>query len=219
MIPLRDENPSRTFPWVTATIVAANAGVFAYQAFFGPRGFPAYVNAFGVVPAILTGKASGAGLTPATLFSPRLLSSMFMHGGVLHLLGNLWFLWIFGDNVEEKLTRGRYLLFYLLAGVLATLAHVVAEPGSALPLVGASGAIAGVLGAYFLFFPFHRIVVLVPIFILFTTVRVPAMLFLGLWFLMQLAYSSMGGVVAWWAHIGGFAAGVGLAFLFAPRRR
>jgi membrane associated rhomboid family serine protease len=104
-------------------------------------------------------------------------------------------------------------------GILATLTHVVMEPSSKMPLVGASGAIAGVLGAYFLFFPFHRIVVLIPIFFFFTTVRFPAMVFLGIWFLMQLAYSSMGGTVAWWAHIGGFLSGVLLSLVFAPRRR
>lgn len=217
MIPLRDENPARRFPLMTVTIIGINVAVFVYQVFFGNRGFEAYVKAYGVVPAQLTGKAAGHGLTPLTLFSPDLISAMFMHGGFFHLLGNMWFLWIFGDNVEDRIGRVKYVIFYLLVGILATLAHVVAEPSSAMPLVGASGAIAGVLGAYFLFFPFHRVVTLIPIFIFFTTVRIPAMVFLGLWFLMQLAYSSFGGNVAWWAHIGGFISGLLLALLFAKR--
>jgi membrane associated rhomboid family serine protease len=218
MIPLRDENPTRRFAWVTLAIICANVAVFVYQAFFGHRSFDAYVNSLGAVPAALTGKLTSHGMSPKTLFSPTLITAMFMHGGFFHLIGNMWFLWIFGDNIEDRLGKTKFLIFYLLVGVLATLAHVLVEPSSRLPLVGASGAIAGVLGAYFLFYPFHRIVVLIPIFFFFTTIRIPAMVFLGIWFLMQLVYSSMGGSVAWWAHIGGFISGLLLAPVFATRR-
>lgn len=217
MIPLRDEARTRSFPWVTVTIIAINVSVFIYQRLLGDVSFETYIQEFGAVPAALTGKASGNGMTPATFFSPNIVAAMFMHGGYMHLIGNVWFLWIFGDNIEEKLGRLKFLIFYVVVGFLATLSHVTVASSSALPLVGASGAIAGVLGAYFLFFPFHRIVVLIPIFIFFTTIRIPAMVFLGLWFLMQVGYSSMGGSVAWWAHIGGFLSGVLLALVFVPR--
>jgi membrane associated rhomboid family serine protease len=206
VIPLRDENPTKRFAWMTLLIILSNVAVFVYQAYFGLRSFEAYVAGFGVVPASLTRR-----VLP---FSSNLFSAMFMHGGWMHLLGNMWFLWIFGDNIEDRLGKVKFVVFYFTVGVLATLTHVVADPGSKIPLVGASGAIAGVLGAYFLFFPFHRILTLIPIFFFFTTVRIPAMLFLGLWFLMQVAYSSFGGNVAWWAHIGGFVSGVVLGKLF-----
>ncbi|MFH1262870.1 MAG: rhomboid family intramembrane serine protease [Pseudomonadota bacterium] len=207
MIPLRDENPTKRFPWITLLLIGVNVGVFLDQGFLGAHRFDWYVEHYGVIPAALIGRNGWHDI-------PTLFSGMFMHGGFLHLLGNMWFLWIFGDNVEEKLGKTKFLIFYLTVGLLATLAHVAAAPGSKLPLVGASGAIAGVLGAYFLFFPFHRILTLVPIFVFITTIRIPAMVFLGLWFLMQIAYSSFGGNVAWWAHIGGFLSGLLLAKLF-----
>ncbi len=219
MIPLRDENPYTGFAYVVLLIILANVFVFIYQAFMGPENFDHYVLAYGLIPAELVGRVET--ILPGRVGLPfmSVFSSMFMHGGFFHLIFNMWFLWIFGDNVEIRLGHFRFILFYLATGVAAVLAHTIMDPSSTIPLVGASGAIAGVLGAYFLLFPRHRILTLIPIFIFITTVRIPAALFLGLWFLMQLLYSSMGGQVAWWAHIGGFIAGFLLVSFFLPRHQ
>ncbi len=154
----------------------------------------------------------------------RLTATMFMHGGWLHLLGNMLYLWIFGDNVENSMGRGRYLLFYLITGYAATLTHVYFMPESVVPMVGASGAIAGVLGAYFLLFPKARVLTLLPIGFLITVVRIPAVFFLGFWFLLQVFNQTMVSSpdtqsVAWWAHIGGFIAGVILVRFFRQKNR
>lgn len=140
---------------------------------------------------------------------------MFMHGGFLHLIGNVWFLWVFGRKLEDVLDRKKYFFFYMLVGCTATLTHRAMMPTSTLPLVGASGAIAGVLGAYFLLFPFRKILTLVPIFFFLTTVRIPSVLFLGMWFLIQVFYAQLGvSYVAWWAHVGGFVSGVLMIYFF-----
>jgi membrane associated rhomboid family serine protease len=216
MIPLRDENPTRSTPAVTLGLIALNVAIFVWQRYFGPLGYEGYLNTMGMIPARLTGRAGAA--DPAFLWAPAtLLTGMFMHGGWLHLIGNMWFLWIFGDNIEDRLGRVRYLLFYFVTGGLSFLAHVAIEPSSRLPLVGASGAIAGVLGGYFLLFPRHHIVAGIIVIFYFTTVRVPAFFFLGFWFLMQFLYSLGGGQVAWYAHIGGFVAGLVLVRFFLRR--
>ena len=158
-------------------------------------------------------------------FLPFVLS-LFLHGGWLHLIGNMWFLWVFGDNVEDRLGRPRYLLFYLLCGIVASLMHVLFNLESKVPTIGASGAIAGILGAYLLLYPRARVVALVPLFFFFTTVQVPAVLFLGIWFLFQwfgasqsrFVFQDAGGV-AYWAHVGGFLAGMALLWILAPPRR
>ena len=203
MIPLRDTIPSRTFPVVNFTIIAANVLVFFYELSLGSR-FEAFLYSYGLVPR--------------DFVLASLVTSMFLHGGWLHLLGNMLYLYIFGDNVEDRLGHVRYLVFYLLCGVAAGAAQAWTSPHSGLPMVGASGAIAGVSGAYFLFFPTSRVVTLVPIFIFLQVVEVPAVFFLAIWFIWQFLSgvatlgerSGMGGV-AFWAHVGGFLAGMILA--------
>jgi membrane associated rhomboid family serine protease len=228
LIPLRDTIPTRTVPLVNGAILAACVGVYALQLLAGSGG-AALVEAFGFVPARLfhSGELGPGSLRLGVL---GLFGSMFLHGGLLHLAGNMLFLWIFGDNVEDALGHGRYLLFYVASGVLSALLQGAFATTSLVPMVGASGAIAGVLGAYFVLFPHARIVTLVPLFFLFPLVEVPAFLFLLLWFLLQfwqgsaeLAASGNAGAatggVAWWAHVGGFAAGIALLALLKPRRR
>ena len=222
MIPIRDDAPRLTLPFFTWTLIAVNVGVFLYQfalAIDSPRAEMAFVGAFGVVPARVGAAITGsepmlAGMLP-------ILTSMFLHGGWMHLIGNMWFLWIFGDNVEDELGHGFFLLFYVGCGVLAAVAQFLADPGSNIPMVGASGAIAGVMGAYLIRFPRARVTVLFPIIIIWTTVRLPAFLMLTYWLAIQVysgSGSAGGGGVAWWAHVGGFAAGIGLV-LMRPRRR
>lgn len=218
MIPLRDDNPTSRVPVVTLLLIATNLAVFVYQAHFAKIGYEASILAYGLIPGELT--HSVLVQIPHRFPIPLLtiFTAMFMHGGIMHLVGNMWFLWIFGDNVEDRLGRTRFLIFYLVTGVVAFLAHVIISPRSTMPLVGASGAIAGILGGYFLMFPRHRILTLIPIFFFITTAHVPAAFFLGLWFLMQVLMSGQGGQIAWWAHIGGFAAGVVLVLFFRQRR-
>ncbi|MBI1353397.1 MAG: rhomboid family intramembrane serine protease [Acidobacteria bacterium] len=224
MIPLRDDAPRWTFPGVTLALIGVNVLVFLFQMSlytrYGPEGEQAFVMSFGAVPArvsaALTGRASlEAGLIP-------IFTSMFLHGGWMHLLGNMWFLWIFGDNIEDDLGHGQYLAFYLGCGVLASLAHYLSNPLSTLPSVGASGAISGVMGAYVVRFPRARITTLIPILVVFTTVELPAAVMLLYWFAIQFLSGattvSEGAGVAWWAHIGGFVAGA-LLILTRPRRR
>ena len=177
-----------------------------------------FVGTYGVIPAQFTGHLPSAGTTPLPL---RLVTSLFLHGGWLHLAGNMLFLWIFADNVEGAMGHGSFLAFYLLCGVIANLAHVIANPLSTEPAIGASGAIAGVLGGYLLLYPRARVLCLVFLGFFLTWVWVPAILFLPVWVLLQLAYgvASLGvnqsGGVAWWAHVGGFASGVALVHVFA----
>ncbi len=215
MFPLRDENPTRRAPVVTYGLVALCGAVWVGvqgAGLDGPR-FEASVQAFGAIPAEVLARGGG---TRATL-----VTSMFLHGGWLHLLGNLWFLWIFGNNVEDTLGRGRFLLFYLVAGVLAALAHVASNPGSTAPMVGASGAISGVMGAYLVLFPRARVKTLLFLLLFFTILEVPAWVYLLYWFGLQLASSAwgVGSGVAFWAHIGGFVVGVSAVLPFRNRLR
>ena len=220
MIPLRDTIPTRTFPWMTIALIGANVLVFLHQLGLGFEHEAAFVAVFGAVPAQFTGAAAHAapvlppGLTIAT--------SMFLHGGVLHLLGNMVFLWIFGNNVEDATGHVRFLVFYLVCGAAAAAAHIVTHPASNVPMVGASGAISGVLGAYFLLYPHARIVTLLWFGFFAQTARIPAFVFLGFWFLAQFFSWSVaggdGGGVAFTAHIGGFVAGLLLLVPFKQRR-
>ncbi len=211
MIPLRDSQPSYSPPVITFLIIAANAAAFLYELSLDRFSLNYFLAAHGVVPARLE--------------AASLLTSMFLHGGWLHFLGNMWFLWIYGDNVEDILGRAKFLAFYLLCGVAAGLAHVAANPDSRVPAIGASGAIAGVMGAYLIKFPHSRILTLVPVFFFLTTIEVPAVLILGYWFLIQffsgvgsIGYSHLSqGGVAWFAHVGGFLAGMLLINLMRPR--
>jgi membrane associated rhomboid family serine protease len=219
MIPLRDTVPSSRWPLVTVCIIGVNVLVFLMEINMGPPGLERFFQSWGVIPLRFTHPRLQSGSNYLTL-----LSSMFMHGGWMHIIGNMWSLWIFGDNVEERMGRGGFLLFYLLSGLAAGAVHIVTNPASTVPTVGASGAIAGVMGAYLLLYPHASVVTLVPVFFFLQVVEVPAVLFLGFWFLTQLfsgtlalaAAGTQAGGVAWWAHIGGFVVG----FLWAvPLRR
>jgi membrane associated rhomboid family serine protease len=214
MIPLRDIIPSRTTPVVTIALIAINVLVFLYELALGPD-----VDAFTLY----------WGLVPAAFSWVTVFTSMFLHGGILHVAGNMLYLWIFGDNVEDRMGHGRFLVFYLLCGVAAALVQTITQPDSVIPMVGASGAIAGVMGAYFVLYPKSRIVTLVPLFFFFQVIEVPAILFLGIWFLMQfvsglgsivsVAAGSTGGI-AFWAHVAGFVAGIsGVVVFRRPERQ
>ncbi len=239
MIPFRDENPSRTFPIVVVGIIAANVVVYIYQTLLPLPQHALFIYTHGAIPAVLLGKVTLAQVLPREAQAAALLSdlpmapvqpawltiftAMFLHGGFLHLAGNMLYLWIFGNNVEDILGHFRFIVFYLLCGFLAASAHVLTSIGSPIPMVGASGAIAGVLGAYYMKFPRARVRCLVFLFFFVTVVMLPAGLVLLLWFLMQVwsslqPHSGHGGV-AFFAHIGGFIAGWALIRRFEPRRR
>jgi hypothetical protein len=222
MIPLRDINRSSSVPVVTIALIVINTAVFLYEISLGPALRP-FMAAYGLVPAHVTLGLRYGETGIAESIAP-FLTCMFLHGGWWHLIGNMWFLWIFGDNVEDTLGSVRFLLFYLLCGLVAGAVQYLAQPASALPTVGASGAIAGVLGAYALLFPGARILTLVPIVFVLQVIEVPSVVMLGIWFLMQVlngSVATLGAVtagVAWWAHIGGFLAGLGLVLALRPRR-
>lgn len=213
MIPLRDTQPSSSPPIVTVLIISLNVLLFLYQVSLNQYEGNDFIARYGVIPDRLHYSA--------------LLTSMFLHGGFMHLIGNMWFLWIFGDNVEDVLGHGKYLLFYLLCGVAAAVVHIALNSDSRLPTIGASGAIAGVMGAYVVKFPKSRIITLVFIFIFLTTVEVPAAFMLIYWFVIQLfsgvgsiGYSNVSrGGTAWFAHVGGFLAGILLVYLMGTRER
>ena len=222
MIPLRDRNPSGIFPVVTLTIILINVFVFLYEVHLGPA-VGAFLKRYALIPAEVTGSLRYGTVTFSDTVEP-FLTSMFLHGGWLHLILNMWFLWIFGDNIEDTLGGFRYILFYILCGLGAALTHFLIQPGSTLPVLGASGAIAGVLGAYAVLFPGARVVTLVPIFFFLQIIELPALVVLGLWFVLQIlsgfleAASPMRAGTAWWAHIGGFLAGIVLIFVMRPRK-
>ncbi len=215
MIPLRDVIPSRTTPIVTMGIIAINAVVFLYEQSLPEPDLLALVSTYGLVPVAFSGTA--------------VLTSMFLHGGWMHFLGNSLYLWIFGDNVEDRVGHSRFLVFYLACGALAALVQTASNTASTVPMVGASGAIAGVMGAYFVLFPHSRILTLLPIFFFIQVIEVPAIFFLGFWFLMQLisGVGSLGGGtardvggVAFWAHVAGFACGlIGIFLIRRPDRQ
>ncbi len=224
MLPLKDENISRTFPVVTVSLIVFNFAVFIYQYFIGSAGFEYYVMSYGLTPYKLMGQAPVQMLEVRHIAQipefMKIFTSMFMHGGFLHIISNMWILWIFGDNVEDSMGKFKFLVFYILSGVAATLAHVFFNMNSSNPLVGASGAIAGVMGAYMILFPRAKVLTLIIIFIFIRIVRIPAAFFLGFWFLLQLLYSPIPGQqVAYLAHVGGFAAGITMVFFLAKRRK
>src|ERR1700722_11930360 len=216
MIPLRDMTPRSTIPVVTLLLIAVNVVVFLHQVSLPPAQAEAFVRLYGLVPAKIQLALAGRHYSLADAFIP-LFTSMFLHGGWLHILGNMWFLWIFGGQVEYRLGHFTCLVFYLICGLGSGLAQLAFSWGSKIPASGTSGAIAGVLGAYIVFYPSSRILTLVPLFIIWFTVQIPALVFIGLWFLIQflsgvssVGAASMGGV-AWWAHVGGFLLGVLIA--------
>ena len=231
MIPLKDDVPSETFPFVTLGLVALNVLVFLYQASVGvggdPRAAEAVVFEFGATPCRLTGACGVPGDFPSPVAT--IFTSMFLHGGLLHVGGNMLYLWIFGDNVEDTLGHARYLALHLLAGVAAAASQVAVHPRSPVPMIGASGAVSGVLGAYILLFPFASVHMLLIFGFFARVVRWPALVVLGFWIVLQalsgiLTFSRAAwgggepGGTAWFAHIGGFLAGMALLFLMRPRR-
>jgi membrane associated rhomboid family serine protease len=221
MIPLHDDNPTRITPVVTVVFMAACILAFLWQLSPG-ESFQNRVYLFGLTPALLFDHAqlpAGAAVVPAwtTLFT-----SMFLHGGLMHLAGNMLYLWIFGNNIEDVMGHGRFIAFYLLCGLAAAMAQALPNPESTVPMIGASGAISGILGAYLLLYPHARVLVVIPLGFYLTTLRLPAGVVLALWFAFQLLNSALsgggeGGGVAFGAHIGGFIAGMALIPLFKRR--
>jgi len=229
MIPIRDDQPSFTKPFINYLLIALNSLVFLFEVSLNPQTRNAFVFQFGVEPLRVL---AGLGLANAHVPDPSalpLLTSMFLHASWLHLIGNMWVLWIFGDNIEDHLGHFGYLVFYIVSGLAGSLLHIALNPNSTVPSVGASGAIAGVMGAYFLLYPSARVLTLVPLIIIFTFVWLPAWIVLGYWFVLQflsgaataIAYSNgtRGGGVAFWAHVGGFVAGIVMIKLLPKRMR
>lgn len=220
MIPLRDDNPRRTAPVVNILLIIANVLVFFWEVSQGPHIERALFQV-----AFIPARFWMPGHFTAEMI--RIFVSMFLHGGLLHLGGNMLYLWIFGDNIEDRLGHARYLLFYLACGFIATMSHAIVNPSSQVPAIGASGAIAGVLGAYLILFPHARVLTIIPIFVFITVREIPAILVLGLWFVLQLftgvgsvgAADEAAGGVAYFAHIGGFVAGMVLVWVLGGRRR
>ena len=227
LLPLQAESPSFARPVITYALLAANVAVFLFQWVLGPVGEQIFIFKTAAVPYELTRFVDrdtipipGTSLLyPDALvpFPLTLFTAMFVHGGFMHLAGNMLYLWIFGNSVESAMGAGRYLLFYLLTGLCATLVHVISEPDSAIPMIGASGAIAGILGAYFILYPRAYIKTFVLLFIFIQIIHVPAIIVLGIWFLRQILGIGSDGV-AWYAHIGGFLVGMVLVRRFLQRR-
>jgi membrane associated rhomboid family serine protease len=218
-IPLRDDNPTRRIPYITVLLLALNILVFVFQV-FSPSGLEYYVLRMGAIPYEITHFTSLPIPDVPRLPPPlTLLTAMFLHGGIFHLLGNMLYLWIFGNNIEDYLGSFRFVLFYLLSGLGASLTHIIFNPNSQVPMIGASGAIAGVLGAYLILYPRANVLTLVFLFFFIRIIPIPAALVLGFWFLLQIMNVGMGGGVAWWAHIGGFLVGILLIKVFSGRGR
>jgi membrane associated rhomboid family serine protease len=214
MIPLRDVIPSRTTPYITVTIIILNSLAWLFELTLPEDALRALIGTFGVVPANFS--------------APTLVTSMFLHGSWWHVIGNMWYLWIFGDNVEDRLGHRRFVFFYLLCGIAAALGQVAVDPASTLPTIGASGAIAGVMGAYFVLYPHSRVLTLIPLIVFWEIIEVPTIVLLGVWFLMQLVSAGAiavtsathgSGGVAFAAHVAGFLVGVGSVFLLRKPQR
>ncbi len=229
MIPLKDDTPRFSTPYITYFLIALNTVIFLYEVLgFGPHARNQFLFQFGMVPARITGLMSGVPRVSAETALLPILSSMFLHASWLHLIGNMWVLWIFGDNIEDYLGHFVYIVFYLLSGLAAAVAHILLNAGSVVPTVGASGAIAGVMGAYFVLYPRAKVLTLVPLIVIFTFWWLPAWIVLGYWFVLQFfsgaatavaASSRSAGGIAFWAHVGGFVAGIVLVKLFPARVR
>jgi membrane associated rhomboid family serine protease len=225
VVPLHDSNPTRITPYVNYGLIGINIVIFLYEASLSASQLQSFVQAYAVVPNQLTTSFQSGDLTQILLQAMTLITSQFLHGGFLHLGGNMLFLWVFGNNIEDQLGHIKFLIFYLLCGALAGLAQWFFSMQSTVPALGASGAIAGVLGAYILRFPHAKILTLVPLGFFLTTFRIPAIFFLGFWFVQQALYGIAslqirsnvgmeGGGIAYWAHAGGFVFGVLLSPLF-----
>ena len=212
MIPLRDIVPSRTRPYVTVTIIVLNAAAFLFEISLPPAARQQLIQSYGLIPA--------------TFAWPAVFTSMFLHAGWLHIGGNMLYLWIFGDNVEDQVGHGRFIIFYLLCGTVAALAQTFSDPMSPVPTIGASGAIAGVMGAYIVLYPKSRVLTLIPLFVFWEIIEIPAVFFLGFWFLLQVfsagtvtSGTQQGGGVAFWAHIAGFLTGIAAVLIFRRPER
>jgi membrane associated rhomboid family serine protease len=232
MIPLRDDQPRYSQPYINYFLIALNSIIFLFE--FGlqlqsPRALNGLIFEFGAIPHAVTTALTGPHFDPASAFLP-IFTSIFLHGSWLHLIGNMWVLWIFGDNIEDYLGHFQYLVFYLICGLTASFTHILLNLGSRVPSIGASGAIAGVMGAYFVLFPRAKVLTLVPLIIFFTFWWLPAWIVLGYWFVVQflsgtstsITTATQSGGVAFWAHVGGFVAGILLIKVFperAQRRR
>jgi len=223
MIPLRDDNPITITPVVTWALIAINVLVFFYQVSLGPNDGQRFVFQFGAIPAVIVGERDlpvGLAVIPSEM---SLFTSMFLHGGWMHLIGNMWFLWIFGNNIEEAMGHFRFIVFYVLCGFLASASHIFAYPDSVIPTIGASGAIAGSLGAYIMLYPRARVWTLIFLFFFVRLLYIPAWVVLGGWVFLQFLNGSMAagtqdsGGIAFWAHVGGFIAGVLLVGVFKKR--
>lgn len=222
MFPLKDNIPSHRRPYVTVALIAACVLVYGWQSSLAGEASLMAVYAYGFIPAVLFGEAS---LPPEVAVLPAaatVVTSMFLHGGLMHLAGNMLYLWVFGNNIEDNLGHGRFVVFYVLCGIAAAFAQALPDPSSVIPMIGASGAISGVLGAYLVLYPHARVHVIIPFGFLFLhTIR--AGWLLGFWFVFQVLSgvfsSSTGGGVAWWAHVGGFVAGMALILVMRDRSR
>lgn len=224
MIPLQDENPSRTIPIINISLIIINIYVFVYQYFLSPLGPEKFILQWSSIPYEFSHftDINPPAIIPVPL---TIFTSMFMHGGWLHLLGNMLFLWIFGDNIEDRLGHLKYIVFYLLCGVIASFSHILTNFNSQVPTIGASGAISGVMGAYMFLFPRARIKTMVIWFVFIQIIRIPAVVMIGYWILFQIFSawlefgSAEGGGIAWFAHIGGFVSGLTLILFMRKRNR
>jgi membrane associated rhomboid family serine protease len=222
MFPLKDDNPTHILPVITWVLIAMNAIIFLYQVSLGPKMEQIFAYQYGAIPAVVAGSQK---LPPNIATIPpemSIFTSMFLHGGWMHLIGNMWFLWIFGNNIEDAMGSLRFLAFYLICGFLASLSHIAFNANSIVPMIGASGAIAGVLGAYIMLYPRAKVWTLIFLGFFSRLLYIPAGFILGYWFIIQIANNSLagrqaGGGVAYSAHIGGFLAGILLVGLFKKR--
>lgn len=217
VIPIKDDNPTETTPYITIALIAINIIVFIYQLTLGSRGNQVLVFKTGIIPYEFTHAVD----IPPYASHPlvfNLIAAMFMHGGVFHLLGNMLYLWIFGNNVEDAMGPFRFITFYLLTGLLASATHIILVPNSRIPMIGASGAISGILGAYLVLYPWAKVHTLIFLLFFVTIVRIPAMVVLGFWFILQFLNIYSRSNVAWFAHIGGFISGMMLVRFFLKRK-
>jgi membrane associated rhomboid family serine protease len=216
VIPIRDSNPTRSFPFITVLFIVINVLVYLYEYTLGENGGRVFIASYALVPErLFHANMVAPGPVPAGM---TIVTSMFLHGGVFHIAGNMLYLWIFGNNIEDAMGRMRFIVFYLLCGAVAALAHAVLNTRSTVPMIGASGAISGVLGAYLLLYPNARVMTLFTLGFFVRMIEVPALVVLGFWFVFQVlnavVASAEGGGVAWFAHLGGFLAGMALIGLF-----
>lgn len=229
LIPVKDENRISKTPYLTFAIIAINALIFLYQVTLSPGQLNAFFAKYALFPAAVTNEFfGGVKFNDAAMLHPAVLTiftSMFLHGSLLHIAGNMLYFWVFGNNIEDTIGPLKFGILYVIAGVGAAVAHIASGPAAAIPTIGASGAIAGILGSYLIMYPRVRVLTIVPIFFFITLIRVPAILFVGLWIVLQALQgaaslnSPASAGVAWFAHIGGFTAGALLTFLFMPKHR